>query len=156
VSGVGCRDGGEHVGYVKDYYIGIVKPKLQITIMSDSKCQSYRDLRVWQDAVYLAETCYRLTKSFPKEEIYGMTSQIRRASVSIAANIAEGYGRKNKGKYIHFLYIAQGSLKELETHLIISQRVEIISADNVDPVLGQCESIGRMLMGLIRAIESRK
>ena len=81
--------------------------------MADSKIQSYRDLRVWQEAVNLAESCYRLTKTFPKEELYGMTTQIRRASVSIAANIAEGYGRKTRGEYIQFLYIAQGSLKEL-------------------------------------------
>ena len=123
--------------------------------MSDSKCQSYRDLRVWQEAVKLAEICYRLTKMFPKEELYGMTSQIRRASVSIAANIAEGYGRKHKGEYIQFLYIAQGSLKELETHLLIAQRVEISTAENIDPILSQCDSVGRLLGGLIRAIESR-
>ncbi|MDB9506783.1 four helix bundle protein [Microcystis aeruginosa CS-338/01] len=92
--------------------------------MADSKIQSYRDLRVWQESVNLAESCYRLTKTFPKEELYGMTTQIRRASVSIAANIAEGYGRKTRGEYIQFLYIAQGSLKELETHWLISQRVE--------------------------------
>lgn len=84
--------------------------------MGESKIQSYRDLKVWQEAVNLAEICYRFTKTFPKEELYGMTSQIRRASVSIAANIAEGYGRKTRGEYIQFLYIAQGSLKELETH----------------------------------------
>jgi four helix bundle protein len=123
--------------------------------MSDSKCQSYRDLRVWQEAVKLAEICYRLTKNFPKEELYGMTSQSRRASVSIAANIAEGYGRKHKGEYIQFLYIAQGSLKELETHLLIAQRVEIASAESIDPILSQCDSVGRLLGGLIRAIESR-
>lgn len=123
--------------------------------MSDSKCQSYRDLRVWQEAVKLAEICYRLTKNFPKEELYGMTSQIRRASVSIAANIAEGYGRKHKGEYIQFLYIAQGSLKELETHLLIAQRVEIASAESINPILSQCDSVGRLLGGLIRAIESR-
>jgi four helix bundle protein len=92
--------------------------------MGESKIQSYRDLKVWQEAVNLAEICYCFTKNFPKEELYGMTSQIRRASVSIAANIAEGYGRKTRGEYIQFLYIAQGSLKELETHLLISQRVE--------------------------------
>jgi four helix bundle protein len=123
--------------------------------MSDSKCQSYRDLRVWQEAVKLAEICYRLTKNFPKDELYGMTSQSRRASVSIAANIAEGYGRKHKGEYIQFLYIAQGSLKELETHLLIAQRVEIASAESIDPILSQCDSVGRLLGGLIRAIESR-
>jgi four helix bundle protein len=123
--------------------------------MSDSKCQSYRDLRVWQEAVKLAEICYRLTKNFPKEELYGMTSQIRRASVSIAANIAEGYGRKHKKEYIQFLYIAQGSLKELETHLLIAQRVEISSSEDINPILTQCDSVGRLLGGLIRAIETR-
>lgn len=86
--------------------------------MADSKIQSYRDLRVWQEAVNLAESCYRLTKTFPKEELYGMTTQIRRASVSIAANIAEGYGRKTRGEYIQFLYIAQGSLLRVRDSLV--------------------------------------
>jgi four helix bundle protein len=86
--------------------------------MGDSKIQSYRDLKVWQEAVNLAEICYRFTKTFPKEELYGMTTQIRRASVSIAANIAEGYGRKTRGEYIQFLYIAQGSLKEARNSFV--------------------------------------
>lgn len=119
--------------------------------MVDSKIQSYRDLKVWQEAVNLAEICYRLTKIFPKEELYGMTSQIRRASVSIA----EGYGRKNRGEYIHFLYIAQGSLKELETHLLISQRVELASSESINPILNQCELVGRILLSLIRALENK-
>ena len=123
--------------------------------MADSKIQSYRDLRVWQESVNLAESCYRLTKTFPKEELYGMTTQIRRASVSIAANIAEGYGRKTRGEYIQFLYIAQGSLKELETHWLISQRVELASPQSVNPILNQCESVGRLLLTLIRALESK-
>ncbi|MCZ8118832.1 MAG: four helix bundle protein [Microcystis sp. LE18-22.4A] len=123
--------------------------------MADSKIQSYRDLRVWQEAVNLAESCYRLTKTFPKEELYGMTTQIRRASVSIAANIAEGCGRKTRGEYIQFLYIAQGSLKELETHWLISQRVELASPQSVNPILNQCESVGRLLLTLIRALENK-
>jgi four helix bundle protein len=123
--------------------------------MADSKIQSYRDLRVWQEAVNLAESCYRLTKTFPKEELYGMTTQIRRASVSIAANIAEGYGRKTRGEYIQFLYIAQGSLKELETHWLISQRVELASPQSVNPILNQCESVGQLLLTLIRALENK-
>jgi four helix bundle protein len=97
--------------------------------MADSKIQSCRDLRVWREAVNLAESCYRLTKTFPKEELYGMTTQIRRASVSIAA---EGYGRKTRGEYIQFLYIAQGSLKELETHWLISQR-KVKNSPNTTP-----------------------
>ncbi len=123
--------------------------------MADSKIQSYRDLRVWQESVNLAESCYRLTKTFPKEELYGMTTQIRRASVSIAANIAEGYGRKTREEYIQFLYIAQGSLKELETHWLISQRVELASPQSVNPILNQCESVGRLLLTLIRALENK-
>jgi four helix bundle protein len=123
--------------------------------MADSKIQSYRDLRVWQESVNLAESCYRLTKTFPKEELYGMTTQIRRASVSIAANIAEGYGRKTRGEYIQFLYIAQGSLKELETHWLISQRVELASPQSVNPILNQCESVGQLLLTLIRALENK-
>jgi four helix bundle protein len=123
--------------------------------MGESKIQSYRDLKVWQEAVNLAEICYRFTKTFPKEELYGMTTQIRRASVSIAANIAEGYGRKTRGEYIQFLYIAQGSLKELETHLIISQRVELASNESINPILHQCESVGRLLLALIRSLENK-
>ncbi|WP_375328870.1 four helix bundle protein [Microcystis sp. BLCC-F210] len=123
--------------------------------MADSKIQSYRDLRVWQESVNLAESCYRLTKTFPKEELYGMTTQIRRASVSIAANIAEGYGRKTRGEYIQFLYIAQGSLKELETHWLISQRVELASPQSVNPILNQCESVGRLLLTLILSLENK-
>ncbi|TRU08217.1 MAG: four helix bundle protein [Microcystis sp. Msp_OC_L_20101000_S702] len=123
--------------------------------MADSKIQSYRDLRVWQEAVNLAESCYRLTKTFPKEELYGMTTQIRRASVSIAANIAEGYGRKTRGEYIQFLYIAQGSLKELENHWLISQRVELASSQSVNPILNQCESVGQLLLTLIRSLENK-
>lgn len=84
---------------------------------------SYRDLKVWQHAIDLAELCYAATKSFPKEEMYGLTSQMRRCSVSIAANIAEGYGRDSGGSFAHFLKIAQGSLKEFETHTILSGRI---------------------------------
>jgi four helix bundle protein len=117
--------------------------------------QSYQDLKVWQEAMNLAEECYEVTKQFPKEETYGMISQIRRASVSIPANIAEGYGRRTRGEYIQFLYIAQGSLKELETHLLLSIRVRLAIAENINPVLNQCKLVGKILLGLIRSLESR-
>jgi len=89
---------------------------------------SYRDLKVWQDAMVIAERAYRLTARFPKEEVYGMTSQIRRAAVSVAANIAEGHGRDHSGSFVQFLRIAQGSLKELETHLLLALRVDLVLA----------------------------
>jgi four helix bundle protein len=115
--------------------------------------ESYRDLRVWREAMDLAEACYRLTSSFPRDETFGMTAQIRRASVSIPANIAEGYGRDSKGAYGQFLRVAQGSLKELETHLLLSQRLGLAMAQDVGQALSSCDSLGRMLRSLIRSIE---
>ena len=84
----------------------------------EEEIRSYRDLHVWQNALELATETYRLTRNWPKDELYGLTSQARRAATSIPANIAEGFGRQNRGSCAHFLRIAQGSLKELETHLI--------------------------------------
>jgi four helix bundle protein len=80
--------------------------------------RSYRDLRVWRDAMTLTEEGYRFSKELPRDELFGLTSQVRRSAVSIPANIPEGYGRDSKGLYVCFMKIAQGSLKELETHLI--------------------------------------
>ena len=103
----------------------------------------------------LAETCYRLTQRFPKEEVYGITSQIRRSAVSIPANIAEGYGRENRGELIQFLRIAQGSLKELETHLLLTVRVGLANSDAVDQVLVECEKQGKQLHALIRSLQAK-
>jgi four helix bundle protein len=118
--------------------------------------QSYRDLRVWQDAMTLAEECYRLTRAFPKDELFGMTSQIRRSAASVPANIAEGYGRDITGNYVHFLRIAQGSLKELETHLLLAARIGLTKAAASEPLLGRCETVGKMLRSLIRSLETSK
>ncbi|MBD6620476.1 four helix bundle protein [Komarekiella sp. 'clone 1'] len=84
-----------------------------------------------------------------------MISQIRRSAVSIPANIAEGYGRKTRGEYIQFLYIAQGSLKELETHLLLVIRVELDSPETISTVLKQCESVSKLLLFLIRSLENK-
>ena len=115
---------------------------------------SYRDLRVWQLGMDVATECYFLTRDFPKSELYGMTSQIRRASSSIPANIAEGYARRHRGEYMQFLHIANGSLKELETHLLLSVRVELAQANVVNPLLQRCDDLGKMLLGLIRSLET--
>ncbi len=120
------------------------------------RIKSYQDLRVWQDAIALAEACYILTKGFPREEMFGLTSQIRRAVTSISANIAEGYGRENTGAFIQFLRISQGSLKELETHLIISQRVNIAAGSAIEPLLDSSGALGRMLRTLIRSLQEKK
>jgi four helix bundle protein len=102
----------------------------------------------------LATDCYRLTQPFPKTELYGMTSQIRRAATSIPANIAEGYGRKTRGEYIQFLYIAQGSLKELETHWLLSERVQLTDHNTATPILKHCEKTGKLLSALIRSLNT--
>lgn len=119
-----------------------------------NEIQSYRDLLVWQQAIELAVSVYNLSKDWPREELYGLTSQARRASVSVAANIAEGYGRGLRGSYVSFLRIAQGSLKELETHLIVAERVGICSVDDTQPALVQCESVGKLLRRLVRKLTS--
>jgi four helix bundle protein len=116
--------------------------------------QSYRDLRVWQEGMALAETCYELTRRFPKAELFGLTSQIRRAASSIPANIAEGYGRAGRKEYVQFLYVAQGSLKELETHLLLAARVQCCSHTEVDPLLQHTEALGKMLSALIRKLRA--
>jgi len=119
------------------------------------KIESYRDLKVWQLGIQLAKVCYQLTKVFPKEELFGLTSQIRRSSAPISANIAEGNGRENTGEYIQFLRIAQGSLKELETHLILSCEVEISTDRIIQPILQRADELGRMLRALIRKLQDR-
>ena len=116
--------------------------------------ESYRDLLVWQQAMDLAASTYEATRDWPKDELYGLTSQTRRAAVSIAANIAEGYGRENRGSYQQFLRIAQGSLKELETHLLLAERTRIAPEGSTRDLLERCDSLGKLLRLLIRKLAS--
>ena len=116
---------------------------------------SYQDLKVWQQGLQLAEECYLLTKGYPREELFGMTSQIRRASSAIPASIAEGWGREGTREYIQFLRVAQGSLKELETHLILSQRVGLARQEQVTPLLDRATEIGKMIRSLIGSLQRK-
>lgn len=125
-------------------------------VARDIPVRSYKDLEVWQKAMQLAEDCYRATAEFPREETYGMTAQIRRAACSIPANVAEGYGRDQTGSFIQFLRIAQGSAREVETHLILAGRVRLLRDDVRDSLLDECERISKMLRSMIRALESRQ
>jgi len=129
-------------------------------VSSDDKPQpesvaSYRDLVVWQKAMALVSAVYKLTRAFPNSERFGLTSQIQRAAVSIPSNIAEGQGRLATKEFRQFLGIARGSLKELETHLLISIDLAYASPENVDPCLGLTDEIGRMLNALIKALERK-
>ncbi|NEP54434.1 MAG: four helix bundle protein [Moorea sp. SIO3C2] len=117
-----------------------------------SNINNFKDLIIWQKAMDIAEKCYLLTKFFPKDELYGMVQQIRRAAVSIPANISEGYGRRSTPEYIRFLNIAQGSINELETHLILSFRVGLSKQDDIESIVSLLKEESRMIIALIRKL----
>lgn len=123
---------------------------------TDRPIHSYRDLRVWQAGMALAKACYLTTRSFPRCEQFGLTSQIRRAATSVPANIAEGYGRESTGEYVQFLRVAQGSLKELETYLMIARDVDVSQPHEVADLLERADQLGRMLRSLIRKLQAKR
>lgn len=117
--------------------------------------RDYRDLEVWQNAMQVVELVYRLTQSFPASEQYGLTSQMRRAAISIPANIAEGWGRRYTAEFIQFLRKANGSRTELETHLILSSRVNLCTEQEVQPLLTMLHNLGRQLSNLERSLRNK-
>ncbi len=117
--------------------------------------KNYKELKVWQRAYKLCLEIYRITKGFPKDERYGLTSQIRRAAVSVPSNIAEGYGRKTTPEYIRFLYIAYGSNCELETQTLLSGDLGYIETGRLEILLGSIEEVERMLKALIKSLERK-
>ncbi|MCB9894230.1 MAG: four helix bundle protein [Planctomycetes bacterium] len=117
---------------------------------------SLEDLQVWQRALDLVDGVYAVTKRWPKDEVFGLTNQIRRAAVSIPSNIAEGQGRRNDGDFLRFLAIALGSLMEVKTQLIIAQRQGFATSDEVTSLLTVGDEIARMLVALRKALTARK
>ena len=113
---------------------------------------SYRDLEVWQLAMAVVETCYRLTTSFPAREQFELAAQMRRAAVSIPSNIAEGQGRRMTGAYLQHLSVAAGSHAELETQVEVARRLGYFSPGDAEEIERQLRSLGRMITALIRAI----
>ena len=113
---------------------------------------SYRDLRVWQRSTDLVAAVYRLTQTFPKEELYGLTNQLRRAAVSVSSNIAEGQGRTSSKEFHHFLGQARGSLLELETQLVISVKLGYANQERVDVLLEESGAVHGMLNRLMDSL----
>lgn len=103
-----------------------------------------------------AAACYILAREFPRDELFGLTSQLKRAAASTAANIAEGYGRDNLSDYIRSLQIAQGSLKEAETHILLAIRVGLVVQAKTEPAMIEADRVGRMLRALIRSLQTKK
>jgi len=117
--------------------------------------KSYKDLEVWKKAMDMVVMCYEATRSFPKNEVFGLAGQLQRASVSIPANIAEGRGRKHSREFIQHLSIAYSSLAEVETHIQIAERLNYISPTKTKQLLEKTSEIGRMINGLRKSIEKR-
>ena len=117
---------------------------------------TYKDLIVWQKSIELIEKIYRITARFPKEELYGIVSQLRRAAVSIASNIAEGQGRMSSGEFRQFIGHARGSTLEVETQLIVAVRLGFATTELVESALKDCDDIKRMLHGLAASLEKRQ
>ncbi len=115
--------------------------------------KNYKQLKVWQKAYSLCVQIYRVTKRFPKDEMYGLTSQIRRSAVSIPSNIAEGYGRKTTPEYIRFLYIAYGSVCELETQVMLAGDLDYVGNDKFPELKATIGDVERMLKALINSLE---
>lgn len=114
--------------------------------------KTHKDLDVWKKSIDFVTEIYKITFQFPEEEKFGLTSQIRRASISIASNIAEGAARKGKTEFKHFLYIALSSAAELETQIIISQNLDYISKENYKLLLERLNTISKMIYGLIKTL----
>ncbi|NJL09580.1 MAG: four helix bundle protein [Calothrix sp. SM1_7_51] len=115
---------------------------------------SYREQFIWNRSVDLAVKCYSLTAYFPDSELYGLTSQIRRSSVSVASNIAEGYGRRTKNEYIRYLHIALGSLRELDTQLIIAQKVKLVDSKLLTPVISDVEEMQKIMVASLNKLKT--
>jgi four helix bundle protein len=116
--------------------------------------KSYRDLQVWQKAMDLVVESYKIVSFLPKNEVFGLATQIQRAAVSIPANIAEGHGREHLGDYLHHLSCANGSLMELETHFLIASKLSYVSEAQLESALKSTSELGRMLAGLIRKLKA--
>lgn len=117
--------------------------------------KTHKDLEVWQKAMAFVTDVYYQTGNFPKEEMYGLVSQLRRSAISIPSNIAEGAARQSNKEYIQFLYVALGSLMELDTQLCIAKNLNFLSDENVNDLQTKADEIGKMLNGLIKYRKSK-
>ncbi len=118
--------------------------------------KNYQGLITWQRAMDLVETVYRESAAIPAEERYGLAAQIRRAAVSVPANIAEGQGRFTDGEFLNHLSVAHGSVRELETHALIAQRLEFLEQPSVSKILADAAEVGRLITALANELKNRK
>ena len=118
------------------------------------KIKSYKDLNIWKRSIEVVEDIYKITKKFPQEEIYGLTSQLRRSAVSIPSNIAEGFARFHNKEYRQFLFISLGSCAELSTQIIIALRLGYLESTEANKLLNEIDEISKMTMSLIKKLST--
>lgn len=118
----------------------------------ENKIHNFKDLKIWQKSMELSKTIYQITECYPSKEIYGMVSQMRRAAISIPSNIAEGFMRRHNKEYRQFLYIALGSLAELETQVALSIDLNFLKKEKGDDIQIKINEINKMIMGLIKCL----
>jgi four helix bundle protein len=122
----------------------------------DKTVRSYQDLVAWQKAMNLVTEIYRVSHKFPREEIFALTNQLRRAAVSVPSNIAEGQGRSSRKEFIYFLGNAKGSISEVETQIIIARNLGYIGEDDLNALLNLAAEVGRILNGLLASLKEKK
>lgn len=123
--------------------------------METSKIKSYRELLIWQKSIQVVTNIYKLTRDFPKEELFGLTSQMRRCAISIPSNIAEGFGRNSQGDFKRFLNISLGSTYELQTQIEISQNLEYLNTENYKYLMESCVELEKMMNSLVSKIKEK-
>ena len=148
--GEGCVDHDAEPAAVVVYALGA-----EHGVVREGGIQSYRDLRVWQDAMGLTEQVYRASASFPADERFGLTAQIRRAAISVPSNVAEGWGRGKTKEYLQFLRYARASLKEIETQWLLAQRLGYLDDASTRTLEQEASVLGRRLLALMRALARR-
>ncbi|MBK9509346.1 MAG: four helix bundle protein [Cytophagaceae bacterium] len=117
--------------------------------------KSYRELLIWQKSILVVTNIYKLTRDFPKEELFGITSQMRRCAISIPSNIVEGFGRKSQGDFKRFLNISLGSIYELQTQIEISQNLEYLNTENYKYLMESCVELEKMMNSLVSKIKAK-
>jgi len=125
-----------------------------VNITTRTRVSSFKDLEIWQRSIGLVEEIYRITKSFPQEETYGLSSQLRRAAISIPSNIAEGFARASEKEYKQFLYVSLGSCAEVSTQITIADRLGYLKQEKADVLSDEVKQISKMTMGLIKKLKT--
>ena len=159
---IGDRDSGEHYTVIGDQ-IDWSELDDDVYVVAENRAtygqpkpRTYRDLKAWQEAMNLIDLCYDQSRTYPADEVYGLRSQIRRAAVSVACNIAEGWGRDSAGEFDHALGFSGGSLREVETQALVAERRSFGDLQLIPTILSKCDSVGKLIYRLREVVQKHR